>query len=178
MAKNGIESYVNQEVTVLLRDQRTEEVSGVIKAVVDGGYLIAYDQRGSGYTHFLPNTIPLYVKGVAGTVAKFAKGDQITAEINIDRVIKRKGVVDSTDESGFTLEYESHMRVVKHWYPYSKIESLFTATYTKEGEAAAKERSARMAGRVIGGRPAATAKKPIARASAASGARAPLRKAA
>lgn len=155
VGKSGIEAFLNEEVTVYLNITRTEEISGTYQSATDHAYIVSLDSRGAGYTHSLPKSLPLFVKGAAGAVAKFSKGDEITCNVTTTKTIKRVGTIISADENGFVLKYISHMRVVKHYFPYGKVESLFTAEYTAEGAAAAEARSARMAGSRVGKKPAA-----------------------
>lgn len=143
-ANTGLDYFVGKSVVVSLRDTRMEEISGTIKNTTDVSTIISFDSRGSSYTYAIPHTTPIYVKGTLGSVSKFKAGDEVTAELKISRIVKLKGKVISTDELGFILEYTSHSRVVKEYFPKSSIRSVIHAVLTEEGKAASAERSERM----------------------------------
>lgn len=165
-AASGIDSFINKSVVVSMRDTRMEEISGTIKTITDNGTVIAFDSRGSSYTYNIPHSVPVYSKGAIGTVAKFVKGDEITAELQISKIVKLKGKVISTDDHGFVLQYESHNRVVQDYFPKSSVTRVTYAVLTEEGKAASAERSARMqASRT--GKPVAKAGKAVATAKPA-----------
>jgi hypothetical protein len=144
MSKSGITSLVGEDVVVRVRDARTEEITGTILAVTSNGYKIAMDSRGSTYTYMIPFTVPVYAKNEIGTKSKFDKGDTITAEIGINRVIKIKGKLESADENGFILAYVSRNKNTRDHFAYGAVERIQCAELTKEGRAASKERSERM----------------------------------
>lgn len=141
----GISSFVGKNVVVRLRDQRTEEITGTILSIDDKrGYKIKYESRGSTYTYYIPFTVPVYSKTELGKHAKFEKGDEITAEIAINRIVKVKGEIVGADESGVILSYVSRNKNTQDYFAYAQVERIQFAELTKEGAKAAKEKSERM----------------------------------
>ena len=147
MAKgNGLQSLVGiEDVVVTLRLAHVEEISGKIVKEYEHSYSVFTNDRGSGYTHNVPKTAFFYVKGELNKASAFKVGDEITAEVQTVKVVKRKGEILSTDENGFVLSYVAHMRNVSEYFATTAVQSVLTSEYTKEGAAAAKERSQRMA---------------------------------
>lgn len=141
----GISSFVGKNVVVRLRDQRTEEITGTIVSIDDKrGYKIKYESRGSTYTYYIPFTVPVYSKTELGKSSKFEKGDEITAEIAINRIVKVKGEIVGADESGVILSYVSRNKNTQDYFAYAQVERIQFAELTKEGAKAAKEKSERM----------------------------------
>lgn len=141
----GISSFVGKNVVVRLRDQRTEEITGTIVSIDDKrGYKIKYESRGSTYTYYIPFTVPVYSKTELNKTAKFEKGEEITAEISINRIVKVKGEVIGADESGIILSYVSRNKNTQDYFAFAQLERIQFAELTKEGMKAAKEKSARM----------------------------------
>lgn len=141
----GISSFVGKNVVVRLRDQRTEEITGTILSIDDKrGYKIKYESRGSTYTYYIPFTVPVYSKTELGKSSKFEKGDEITAEIAINRIVKVKGEIVGADESGVILSYVSRNKNTQDYFAYAQVERIQFAELTKEGAKAAKEKSERM----------------------------------
>lgn len=149
---SGIAALVGENVIVRLRDQRTEEITGEIIAVTSNGYKISYESRGSTYTYMIPFTIPVYAKTEIGKKSKFEKGDEITAEIAINRIIKVKGNLLSADENGFVLSYESRHKKVQDYFAVTNVERVQFAEATAEGKKLAKAMGERMKASREGGK--------------------------
>ncbi len=141
---SGIAALVGENVIVRLRDQRTEEVTGEIVAVTSNGYKISFESRGSTYTYIIPFTVPVYAKTEIGKKSKFEKGDEITAEIAINRIVKVKGTLVSADENGFVLSYVSRNKKVQDYFAVTSVERVQFAELTAEGKKLAKAAGERM----------------------------------